>query len=183
MSSPNEHNLAKAFKVDQLAWSKLAKAAFVSKDQGDSNPWNDVSTYVGWREITWTRKKGYNLHRHLLVQTNQSYWDWKEMHRRWDNANDGIACNFDEAEMKHGTEAMMKYAAKYAVKSGRHHFWGGLSKTKVKAVEKTLYRKHRYVSMRGCPKKIVSDWSYCCAADRNTCSREEIMGSIRCAPV
>lgn len=179
MSSPNEFRLQKAFDVDQLAWSKLAKAAYVARDQGDVNPWNDVITYVGFREVTWSRKMGYNLHRHLLVQTNDWFWDWKEMHRRWDNANDGIKCNFDQAEMKYGTDAMINYASKYCVKKGKNFYWGGLSQKKVKAVAETLYRKHRFVSMKGCPKPVKSDWSYCCAASRGDCNRTDIMGTIR----
>ncbi len=181
MSSANEYNLAAAFEKDAKAWNALAKGKW-------NGEWNQVVTYVGWREITWTRKKGYNLHRHLLVKTEKKYWDWAEMHKRWDTANGGQKSNFHESEMRYGMDAMINYASKYCVKNSKNFYWGGLSLRKVRLVADTLFGKRRFLTMRDTkPAVITSGWCYCCSPQmerfgldgRGTCAREEIMGSIQ----
>jgi len=172
MSSTNEHYLDTAFGVDHDAWNRLAK-------NRDAGAWRDVRTYVGWREITWSRKGGFNLHRHLLVLTTEAYWDWTSVHAQWNTANGGVPSNFDVQEMKHGTEAAINYASKYCVKKGEKFYWGGLSREKVRSVSKILYRKHRFVSMKGHKPVLIPNWGYCCDGWPLTCNREDYMGNLQ----
>ncbi len=179
MSSPNEHRLDLAFEKDAKAWKKLANAASVAT--GNANPWAEIVTYVGWREITWSRKKGFNLHRHLLVGTQKRYWDWRKMHQRWDAANSTrqmltpMRCNFDVREIRFGSSAAANYAVKYCKKENQtdNFYWGGLSQKKAKSVEKILFNKQRFVARHGHkPLSQIPKWYYCCQGE-NECNRTD----------
>ncbi len=172
MSSPNEFYLDKAFEVDNKAWNRLASDSTRSEKQ--------IETYVGVREIKWTRKTGFNLHRHLLLRTTNRRWDWKAMHERWRLANRGIQCQFDVQPIDGGADAAVSYITKYITKQGDQLFWGGLSHQKVKSVTGILKGKRRSYTMRDTKVATTSDWYGCCfGVHSETCGREDLNGIVR----
>ncbi len=158
MSTKNSSTLEGAFALEKWAWQRFRSAASMRAKRGKAHPWSEVLTWVGFREVT-LGDAGFNLHRHLLVGTARSYWDWKQMHAMWD-----MACG-DGGGQFHQSEATVKvaaaYAAKYAAKGGV--FWGGLSQLEAYRFRGGLKGKNRLVRAVGSkPPKEPAVYQLCC---------------------
>ncbi len=161
MSTRNTPELVTSFNLDNAAWAAFTKGAHKAKQRGSKHVWSDVLTYVGWREVTLSIATGFNLHRHLLVSTDTSYWDWKDLHRWWDRAAHGYAIvNVQSVASLHDA---IHYCSKYSKKS---KYWGGLSQLEAYRYADGLRKRNRIFRPRNSkPPVALKGYLFCCRSE------------------
>ncbi len=144
MSTINNNLLTSSFNLEAKAWSRFRVAHNDAMIAGRSHPWDQVATWVGWREVTYSNEKGFNVHRHCLVAIPKGKsWSWIAMHERWDKAC-GLKGHFDSSVIK--GDMNLGYILKYISKK---KYWGGLSKLEAYRYCLGLFRRPRIIRSLG----------------------------------
>ncbi len=145
MSVTNDELVRSCFIREARAWKRFREQVSAAKRRNTTHPWRDVSTWVGWRELTYSDQKGFNLHRHKLVGIPKgSRFDWKEMHQKWDRAAEG-GSHFNSKPIRGNMK--LGYVSKYTTKDSL--YWGGLSKLIAFRFAEGLLNKNRLIRARG----------------------------------
>ncbi len=168
MSTVNSMTLGGAFNLDAVAWRRFRDAITDSRRRGLKHVWNNVETWIGFREVTYSVTTGFNLHRHIFVLTKTQFWNWRELHERWD-----VACGRPsqlDVQPLLDQEMALKYVLKYAVKG---KYWGGLTQLQAERFGAGLKGKNRLIrASKSAPPKADPRYFMCCSspADYDECN-------------
>ncbi len=130
----------------------------------EGNPFDVVSHWMGTYEITFSLKKGYNLHQHLILSTQGENIDYGLVHTLWDRAAGYRAhTNFIKLnDVPHAINYISKYIAKGT--------WGGLSRGRAWLNRGTLKGRNRVITKHGTALGARSPMYYlCCIAPDKHC--------------
>ncbi len=178
MSTRNEPTLKGAFESETAAWQRFRMGVANARRPTKKNrarsagaakhPWFAVETWVGCREVTYTKERGFNLHRHMFVGTAKPWLDWKGIHREW-SAAARSAAHFDAKPIT-DRDGAVRYLAKYLAKV---KYWGGLDRLVAFRRAEALRGRNRLIRQVGsAPPKAKRDTFVCCLSEHEgQCNR------------
>ncbi len=164
----NDYELKTAF-VDL----RLAQQKFTSfQRDNQSHPFNVVTAWVSVTEITWKPKTGYNVHQHMLVQSEKE-WGSSQIAtlRDYWSRSAGYPAHFN-SQPAEDPERAAAYLAKYMSKS----CWGGLSRGRAYLVQDTLKGRNRInMKRRTVVPKIILGFLLCCLSPTKHCAHPSMV--------
>ncbi len=161
ISVKNERSFSKATEALSDAWGRFTMSARNRERRGQQHSYHDIKYYMGWKEVTHSARTGFNVHWHMLVGTQGSFWDYKSCHADW-NLAAGYEATWNEQPLV-DLESAVRYVSKYVHKDG---FFGGLSRRDAFLYSGDLQRWNRTFTKRGTAvKKRPTDVAFCCSSD------------------